>query len=614
VDTVTAKALRFSTVDPQEVAEVARLRDIHRGNVSPPNDGDGVPAGVQEQAIEAAVAKSLPRLVLVLKKSYVKAHTRTLPNGRTITVHPYFNKRIPKGDGPKKGRAAKGEPPPSGVYQALRPEHLSARLVRHVEEGTLTHADAHANLEHLARRAHAGHHLEHGQGPAWTPEQTHAFIAHARGALHAHETEQKRQHEEAEQRKQEEERDRQYAERQRWVRIEDAVDRLDTHITQHKLGRDEIEQGIAQLEESARTGEGLEEGFTQDDMREVVRRLREKYPTPTAEERKKEEERQKRRDRRQQQKEREREKQQGKDQDTGGIDYSAIQDTETRIPQERKLHAEHFLHAPPYIQAAIRKAPALNQINPKGSRGSFCQGLTKTISFRPQSRLKRFPDYAGPVWRHEYGHHVDFWAGYYSPEGQGQAYVSYQARDAMEQDRTELLKEQPSIDDRQTMFFRIKDQLDAFIEHGQEPATAYAHAWAQHGLDDDALGEFFGAGWRDQKSSWHADRLSAWERKDAKRFFDLAPSESRHGMAQDFIGAVTRNSIMLAWNHTDKYYRDNRAYNYRHTTEAYADWFSCHGAGFPVWRKVLAHFAPATTARFKELTDQWLTSTPPARA
>jgi hypothetical protein len=132
-------------------------------------------------------------LALVLSKAYVTAHTRRLPSGRTITIPSYFTKRVAKGEGPKKQRAAKREAPPRGVHAPLRPEHLSARLVRHVEEGTLTHAEAHANLDHLERRAHAGHHLEHGHGPGWTPEQTHAFVAHARGKLYEHQQGQERE-------------------------------------------------------------------------------------------------------------------------------------------------------------------------------------------------------------------------------------------------------------------------------------------------------------------------------------------------------------------------------------------------------------------------------------
>jgi hypothetical protein len=145
------------------------------------------------------VKKSRPfALTLILNKALVQAHTRRLPSGRTITIQPYFNKRVPKGEAPKKKRAPKRDAPPRGVYAPLRPEHLSARLVRHVSQGTLTHAEAHANLDHLERRAHAGHHLEHGHGPAWTPEQTHAFVAHARGKLYEHQQEQEQKVQEEE--------------------------------------------------------------------------------------------------------------------------------------------------------------------------------------------------------------------------------------------------------------------------------------------------------------------------------------------------------------------------------------------------------------------------------
>lgn len=122
----------------------------------------------------------------VISKSYIKAHTRRLPSGRTITIQPHFDKRVPKGKERKTPRTLKHGAPPEGVYAPLHHEHLTARLLRHVHEGKLTHAEAHANLDHLERRANAGHHLEHGHGPSWTPEQTHEFIYNARAALHAH--------------------------------------------------------------------------------------------------------------------------------------------------------------------------------------------------------------------------------------------------------------------------------------------------------------------------------------------------------------------------------------------------------------------------------------------
>lgn len=40
---------------------------------------------------------SLPHFV-VLARSYVRGHTRKLPSGRTVTIPPYFTKRVPKGE------------------------------------------------------------------------------------------------------------------------------------------------------------------------------------------------------------------------------------------------------------------------------------------------------------------------------------------------------------------------------------------------------------------------------------------------------------------------------------------------------------------------------------
>jgi hypothetical protein len=130
-----------------------------------------------------------------LARSYVRAHTRTTPSGRTIHIPAYFTKRTAaqkEGAKPRKARALK-EQPSAKVHPGQSHEQLAHRLVRHVHEGSMSHEEAEANLAHLERRAHAGHHLEHGTGAAWTPEQTHQFIAHARGRLAEHKAGQERE-------------------------------------------------------------------------------------------------------------------------------------------------------------------------------------------------------------------------------------------------------------------------------------------------------------------------------------------------------------------------------------------------------------------------------------
>ena len=130
-----------------------------------------------------------------LGKAYVRAHTRTLPSGRVVHVPAYFTRVVahPKEGAKERAPRALHQPPARGVHPGQTHEQLAHRLVRHVHEGTMSHEEAEANLAHLERRAHAGHHLEHGTGRAWTPEETHQFIAHARGRLAEHQEGQARE-------------------------------------------------------------------------------------------------------------------------------------------------------------------------------------------------------------------------------------------------------------------------------------------------------------------------------------------------------------------------------------------------------------------------------------
>jgi hypothetical protein len=123
-----------------------------------------------------------------LDKAYVRAHTRTLPSGKTVHIPAYFTRRVahPKEGAKERAPHALKQAPARGAHPGQTHEQLAHRLVRHVHEGTMSHEEAEANLAHLERRAHAGHHLEHGTGRAWTPEETHQFIAHARGRLAEH--------------------------------------------------------------------------------------------------------------------------------------------------------------------------------------------------------------------------------------------------------------------------------------------------------------------------------------------------------------------------------------------------------------------------------------------
>lgn len=137
----------------------------------------------------AMLEKARPRFVVLLK-AYVRSHTRKLPSGRTVTIPAFFTKRTAASDTPTRKRAPTHAPPSSKVHTGLTPEQLAHRLVRHVKEGTMSHEEAEANVAHLERRAHAGHGLEHGHGPAWEAHHLHEFVGHARSQLLQHKTEQ----------------------------------------------------------------------------------------------------------------------------------------------------------------------------------------------------------------------------------------------------------------------------------------------------------------------------------------------------------------------------------------------------------------------------------------
>jgi hypothetical protein len=145
-----------------------------------------------DQDDDAALHKTLvgrasrpPRLCVVVGKAYVASHRRTLPDGRVITVPAYFTKVVAKPDAPATPRRRK-QAEVSHAYAKQDPTKLALRLVAHVEDGTMSHEHAEANLAHLERRAHAGHALHHAGSDSWSPEQTHDFIRTARTALALH--------------------------------------------------------------------------------------------------------------------------------------------------------------------------------------------------------------------------------------------------------------------------------------------------------------------------------------------------------------------------------------------------------------------------------------------
>jgi hypothetical protein len=684
--------IRFSDVSPREVALVAQLRDMHRGTLPRPPNLGGVPEGPQEQAGR--------QRALVLTRSYIPAHTRTLKDGRTISIQPYFTKVIPKPQDPSATRRKKPviKQPISGAYAAFTPEKIAQRLLRHVQEGTMTVDEARANLDHLERFAQAGHSLEHGHGQAWTPTETHAFIAQARTELQAHEAavDAKRQEEEharlrqqaedeirqnreqndrAERLKQEQEERRQrrlvikqkHKERQEQIAakqstlppaIQAHVDAINTYadtlkdlyrggkvwmLLEHDPGpkgeafRAQRAAGNAgwtamqswtPVETQADGGQVLRtpEGAFVVQTSETVQgkegaheiRVQRVRPMPAsetarleathqarlaAEERRQEEQRQLQAKLDQERAEQRRQRQEA-------------DRKRPRLPEELKLNAAHFKDAPAYILAAIAKTAPLSAINPKGSRGSHYMPIRKFISFRIK---KHIPDYAGPVWRHEYGHHVDFEMG-----GGSSVTASVAAKAAFVTDREGLTP--TAVFESEAGQAKYQEQVGALEATLRKhlfaarpagkglsdiPPERYqalmAQPWQERGFTPDDLSTIL-PNWGTAHTATHARLLAAYDQRHAGKFLTGLSFKEANGMVQDAVNAVSRNAVKTLFNHSPKYYGGHTQYGQMHATESYADWFCCQGAPEPVWRKLYAYFLPATDQAFKELTERWLTT------
>jgi hypothetical protein len=544
-------SLRFSNVSPRDVAEVKRLRDIHRGvTPAPPHQGE-VPPGPEDKAVLALVKKAQPvygllrRLWEPLERSYVRAHVRTLPNGRQVHVPAYFTKVVPKGkqDTPRKPPALKQEPPP-GVHTPQTPEQLAHRLVRHVKEGTLTHEEAMANILHLEERAIKGHGLVHGHGPAWTPDHVKEFAAWARDKLREHVTEQKRQ----QQAKAEQERQKEEARQKR---------------TQQRR-----EQRARQKE-----ARGKEQGDGEPAHREP--------------------------------------------------DHEPA-DTRQRHPVEQRLNEEHFSKAPRLIRDAIRRGRQLADVivNDSKYRSSCYSQTRRAIVMHDRQTQDRF----GPVWRHEYGHHIDFEMN----PGRLTHPGSMAARDGMADD-SKVLTKGTEAQRREVLERRhdtVAEELMRHREAGLHFEAAVTKAWEARGVTEEDLHELYGERWDHTAPKTHEFQLAAWDTGDAAFYLNSLPHANPDlWHVQDAIGAITKNKLKLSAGHSTAYYNKAnrflsvaegqqrpRPHNYMHATEAYANWFASVAHGSPVYPKLYAHFAPRTFAAFQRITEEWSTTIPTAAA
>lgn len=293
--------------------------------------------------------------------------------------------------------------------------------------------------------------------------------------------------------------------------------------------------------------------------------------------------------------------------------------------RENAYHDDAFNHpeVPEVIRSAVLVAPNVRGIRVAAigdtQDASSCY-YAHSQEICMHARDFDDEDMCNAVWRHEYGHHVDFMmgraAGEFRPE-------SSTVGKALEADSKRLYSQTPrTLTKRWQMHAKISEELQAHHDNGVTPRAALRLLLRQHGLDPNdtlALIEYKRVVPTGTSAPWDLDRLkesvlwllTALETGQPDLIPNTLPYCGDMRMFQDFLGAITRNRLKFPSGHSDAYYKDGTRtdaphYTDRHTREAYADWFDLQGAPSRTWRQMAQKLAPKTCAAFHDLTRAYV--------
>lgn len=296
--------------------------------------------------------------------------------------------------------------------------------------------------------------------------------------------------------------------------------------------------------------------------------------------------------------------------------------------RENAYHDDAFNHpaVPEVIRSAVLVAPDVRgirvaDIGDTQDASSCYYAHSQEITMH--ARDYEDEDMRNAVWRHEYGHHVDFMmgraAGEFRPE-------SRTVGKALEADNKRLhghAKPPNQRDDKRwRMRATLTEELQSHDDSGMAPRASLRFLLRSHGLDpSDTLDliERQRALPTGTTASWDLDRLketvlwllTAVETGQAEDISRLLPSCGDMRMFQDFLGAITRNRLKFPCSHSNAYYKngtrtDAPQWTDHHTREAYADWFDLQGAPSRTWRQMAQKLAPKTCAAFLDLTSAYV--------
>lgn len=294
-------------------------------------------------------------------------------------------------------------------------------------------------------------------------------------------------------------------------------------------------------------------------------------------------------------------------------------------PRENAYHEAAFTHpdVPEVIRNAVLVAPNLRGIREAAmddtEDASSCY-YSHSMEITMHARDFEDDDMRNAIWRHEYGHHVDFMMGRSFGEFRPE---SSTVGKALEADNKHLHGNSPKTGAKLwKMHDKISNELQAHRDNGVTPRAALRLLVRKHGLDPDDTLELI-----ERKrvlptgttAPWDLDRLkesvvwllTALETGQAEIIPNTLPYCGEMRMFQDFLGSITKNRLKFPCSHSNEYYKDGAStdapgWTDRHTREAYADWFDLQAAPARIWRQMAQKLAPKTCNAFMGLTSTYV--------
>jgi hypothetical protein len=256
-----------------------------------------------------------------------------------------------------------------------------------------------------------------------------------------------------------------------------------------------------------------------------------------------------------------------------------------------------------------------------GAKGAYAQGGVRIAMRSQRGQAITGTEHAG-IWRHEYGHHVDYNAGK-SIRPTGSSYISNLAARELKNDAQDYaaINRVPRADDAQNEIKKHFQSLEpSERSFGSARTDAIIEALEKEtGLTSADLTAIMGNGMTP------IDRIKFLVGIKHRSFDYLIPYLSRDPESSglffaDYVGAITKNRI--GYGHTDEYYSsfstatldlENgsqwvsvpvQGITTAQTTEAMANYFALMGSDKAIhWRKLMDIFAPATTKKMDELME-----------